>query len=94
MILLSSEARSDVMRLRNFLEARNPRAAVRAMRAIWSALQRLEQFPESGRATDDPGIRQIVVPFGASGYVVRYTILPDNRAIFVTRIWHGREARR
>jgi plasmid stabilization system protein ParE len=94
MILLSSEARSDVMRLRNFLEARNPRAAVRAMRAIWSALQRLEQFPESGRATDDPGIRQIVVPFGASGYIVRYTIVPDNQAILVTRIWHGREARR
>jgi plasmid stabilization system protein ParE len=86
MILLSSEARSDVMRLRNFLEARNPRAAVRAMRAIWSALQRLEQFPESGRATDDPGIRQIVVPFGASGYVVRYTIMRDNQTILVTRI--------
>jgi plasmid stabilization system protein ParE len=94
MILLSSEARSDVMRLRNFLEARNPRAAVRAMRAIWSALQRLEQFPESGRATDDPGIRQIVVPFGASGYVVRYTIMRDDQTILVTRIWHGREARR
>jgi plasmid stabilization system protein ParE len=93
MILLSSEARSDVRRLRSFLEVRNPRAAVRAMQAIWAALQRLEQFPESGRATDASGIRQIVVPFGASGYVVRYTIVPDNRAILVTRIWHGREAR-
>jgi plasmid stabilization system protein ParE len=64
-ILLSSEARSDVMRLRNFLEVRNPRAAIRAMQTIWSALQRLEQFSESGRVTDDPRIRQIVVPFGA-----------------------------
>jgi hypothetical protein len=35
MILLSSEARSDVTRVRNFLEARNPRAAMRAMQAIW-----------------------------------------------------------
>ena len=94
MILLSSEARSDVMRLRNFLEAKNPRAAIRATQTIWAALQRLEQFPESGRVTDDPRIRQLVVPFGASGYVVRYTIVPDNRAILVTRIWHGREARR
>ena len=94
MILLSSEARSDVMRLRSFLEPRNPRAAIRAMQAIWAALQRLEQFPESGRATDDPGIRQLIVPFGASAYVVRYAIVPEDRAILVTRIWHGREARR
>jgi plasmid stabilization system protein ParE len=94
MILLSSEARSDVTRLRNFLGVKNPRAAIRAMQAIWAALQRLEQFPQSGRATDDPRIRQIVVPFGASGYIVRYTIVPDNQAILVTRIWHGREARR
>jgi plasmid stabilization system protein ParE len=93
MILLSSEARSDVTRLRNFLEVKNPRAAIRAMQAIWAALQRLEQFPQSGRATDDPRIRQIVVPFGAP-VTSSDTIVPDNQAILVTRIWHGREARR
>ena len=38
MILFSSDALSDIERVRNFLEIRNPQAAVRAMRAIWAAL--------------------------------------------------------
>jgi toxin ParE1/3/4 len=93
MILFSSEADSDVLRLRKFLETQNPDAARRAMRAIWTALQRVEQFPELGQPTDDPIIRQVIVRFGRRGYVVRYRILPADGAIFVTRIWHGREAR-
>jgi toxin ParE1/3/4 len=93
MILFASEARSDVRRVRNFLEARNPNAAAPAMRAIWAALQRVEQIPEIGTPTDAPEIRQIVVRFGRYGYIVRYKILPADGAIFVTRIWHGREAR-
>lgn len=42
---------------------------------------------------DDPEIRQIVIRFGASGYIVRYVVLPETADILVTRIWHGREAR-
>jgi toxin ParE1/3/4 len=39
----------------------------------------------------DAGVRQIVIRFGTSGYIVRYVAEPDD--IVVTRIWHGREAR-
>ena len=53
----------------------------------------VERFPEVGLPTKDPGIRQIVVRFGRAGYIARYTILPANGAVFVTRIWHTREAR-
>lgn len=45
-----------------------------------------------GMPTEDAGIRQIVIRFGASGYIVRYAALPDGD-ILITRIWHGREAR-
>jgi plasmid stabilization system protein ParE len=93
MILFSSDAISDIERVRNFLEVRNPQAAVRAMRAIWVALGRVESAPYLGKATDDRGIRQIVVDFGRRGYIVRYRVLPPDDAIFVTRIWHGREKR-
>lgn len=48
MILFSSEALSDIDRRRHFLEVRNPAAAVRAMRAIWHALERVEDFPDIG----------------------------------------------
>jgi toxin ParE1/3/4 len=53
----------------------------------------LQQFPGLGLPTGDADIRQIVVRFGASGYIVRYAALAGTDDILVTRIWHGREAR-
>jgi hypothetical protein len=44
-------------------------------------------------STEDADIRQIVVRFGASGYIVRYAALLGEGDILITRIWHGREAR-
>jgi plasmid stabilization system protein ParE len=93
MILYSSDALSDIERVRNFLAIRNPQAAIRALRAIRLALGRVEAAPYIGKPTSDRDIRQIVVRFGRHGYIVRYRVLPPDEAIFVTRIWHGREAR-
>jgi toxin ParE1/3/4 len=93
MILFSSDAVSDIERVRHFLQARNPDAAARAMQAIWRALERLEDFPEMGQAIGDHDIRQIVVRFGRRGYVIRYRVLPADGTIFVTRLWHSRERR-
>jgi plasmid stabilization system protein ParE len=59
MILYSSDALSDIERVRNFLQARNPQAAVRAMRAIWAALSRVETIPYIGKPTKGRNIRQI-----------------------------------
>ena len=69
-----------------------PDAAKRALDAIWQALDKVTVFPKLGAPTADADIRQIVVHFGSSGYIVRYTALPDGD-ILVARIWHGREAR-
>ncbi len=93
MILFAADAVLDVERVRDFLEERNPEAAKRALATIWRALQQVQAFPQIGAATADPDIRQIAVRFGASGYIVRYTRLPDTGDILVTRLWHGREAR-
>jgi len=94
MIHLSPEAAADVARVREFLDINNPEAAKRALRAIFAALERVEKFPDLGRPTKDADIRQIVIPFGAAGYIVRYTILPENGDVLVLRLWHGREARK
>jgi plasmid stabilization system protein ParE len=93
MILLSPDAVEDVERLRTFLDQKNPDAARRALSAIWTAIDRLRDFPDLGMPTEDSDIRQIVVRFGSSGYVVRYATLPGDKNILITRIWHGREAR-
>ena len=93
MILLSRDAIEDVERLRTFLDHANPGAARRALALIWTAIERLQDFPALGMPTEDPDIRQIVIRFGASGYIVRYAILPETADVPVTRLWHGREAR-
>ena len=64
----------------------------RALASIWTAIERLQEFPDMGMRTD-ADIRQIVVRFGASGYIVRYAAVRGDGDILITRIWHGREAR-
>jgi toxin ParE1/3/4 len=91
MILFSPVAVLDVERLRTFLDQNNPDVAQRALARIWTAIERLQEFPALGTPTKDPDVRQIVIRFGASGYIVRYIAEPKD--IVVTRIWHGREAR-
>jgi plasmid stabilization system protein ParE len=93
MIVLSPDALADVERLRTFLDQANPGAARRAMAAILVAIDRLQEFPDLGMTTGDADIRQIVIRFGASGYIVRYAVLRETGDILVTRIWHGRESR-
>jgi plasmid stabilization system protein ParE len=93
MILLSRDAVDDIERLRSFLDQNNPGAARRALASIWTAINRLQEFPELGMSTEDANLRQIVVRFGASGYIVRYAVLHEDGNILITRIWHGREAR-
>lgn len=61
------------------------------MASIWAAIERLQEFPDLGMTTEDHDIRQIVVRFGSSGYIVRYATLPADGNILITRIWHGRE---
>jgi plasmid stabilization system protein ParE len=93
MILLSQDAVEDVERLRSFLDQNNPDAARRALAAIWKAIDRLQELPALGMPTEDAEIRQLVVRFGSSGYIVRYAAPPGDENILITRIWHGREAR-
>ena len=92
MIRFAPEAVDDLARVRDFLDVNSPDAAKRAIATVFAALQRLEDFPNLGRPTDDVSIRQIVVPFGSSCYVLRY-VLGDNGDLLVLRVWHGREAR-
>jgi toxin ParE1/3/4 len=71
MILLSTDAVDDVERLRSFLDQKSPGAAQRALASIWTAVDRLQEFPDLGIPTEDADIRQLVIRFGASGYIVR-----------------------
>jgi toxin ParE1/3/4 len=93
MIFFSDDAALDVERLRKFLAFKSSRAADRAIEKIWAAALRLLDFPNSGAPKGRAGVRQIVVRYGASAYVLRYAILAESGDVLILRIWHGREAR-
>lgn len=86
------QAQTDIQRLYDFLLARDPRAAERAIRAIQLGAQRLLELPRIGRRMDDDTERrEFFVPFGAGAYVLRYRLQED--IIVVIRVWHSREER-
>ena len=85
-------ALDDIRRLYDFLLERDPAAAGRAARAIRASADRLVESPEIGRPlADGTGRRELVIPFGARAYVLRYRV--HDETVVVIRVWHGREAR-
>lgn len=86
------ESQGDVRRLFDFLVEVNPPAAERAVRLIQEGARRLLEHPELGRPMEaDAHRRELVLPFAAGAYVLRYRIQADT--IVVIRVWHGRERR-
>lgn len=80
----------DLRRLREFA-AHNPDAAQRAFLLIKSAVSPLENTPRIGRPVEDlPEFHDLIIPFGASGYVLRYRI--DGDTVYIIAVKHGREA--
>ena len=93
MILLwAPGAVRDVARLREFLEPKSSAAAEWAASRIRQVTAALQAQPELGRVVDDaPELRDLIAPFGAGAYIVRYRIYSD--AILILRVWHSREQR-
>ena len=91
--IVSPAAVADLDRLRIFLSNKNDRAAQRAIAGIVRAIDSLALFPERGRPSGIAGVRELIVPFGRSAYIVRFAHDPLRREIIILRVWHGREAR-
>jgi plasmid stabilization system protein ParE len=91
-VLWLPEALEDVERLHAFLVEKDAAAAERAVRTVLSGGDTLQELPEVGRPMDDDtGRRELVLPFGAGAYVLRYRIQEDT--VVIIRAWHSREAR-
>lgn len=93
MIVVSKDALADLDRLRAFLEANDPNAARRVGRMLVDAIDSLARFPDRGRSLPDGDLRELVVPFGSSAYVVRYVHSAELDRVVIVRVWHGRESR-
>jgi plasmid stabilization system protein ParE len=81
----------DLQRLRDFILPHNVDAARRVVRTIQAATSPLVTNPRIGKPAEDlPDYHDIFIPFGASGYVLRYRIQGDT--VYVVAVKHGREA--
>jgi plasmid stabilization system protein ParE len=94
-VRFTEEAESDLIRLYEFILTRDDgdwSAAERALEAIRNAIRSLELTPFSFRkaSPDNPFLREIVVPFGASGYVALYEI-EANETVTILAVRHQRE---
>jgi plasmid stabilization system protein ParE len=95
-VRFTREAEDDLLRLYDFIlerDATDWRLAERALEAIRHALAGLERSPFSYRKAaggDSAFLREIVIPFGASGYVALFEIETDD-LVTVLAVRHQRE---
>lgn len=86
------EAREDLGRVYKFIQPHSEKAAGKALYVILEAVDRLSEFPETGRPYEpDISFRECVVSFGARGYIIRYRFV--DQKVVIARIWHGLEDR-
>ena len=90
-LVWSPAARNDLIRLRDYIGEHNPDAARRAAEALKKAANLLLEHPGIGSRIEDREDRELFVPFGQRGYVLRYRL--DEETIVILRLWHGLEER-
>lgn len=90
-IVYSRNAAANIERLFRFLAAKNPDAAQRATRAIRAKIRFLVRHPRLGRIDhEQPDERELLIPFGESGYLARYRL--EGSSVVILAIRHAREA--
>ena len=91
-IQYTDEAIEDLSRLYDYLLTYDVDLADRAYGKIQEAIRLLEQFPFSCRKAvgGGPLLRELLVPFGSSGYIVLFRI-DGSDTVSVAAIRHQRE---
>jgi plasmid stabilization system protein ParE len=94
-VRFSEQAEADLVRLYDFTLERDETdwaLAERALEAIRNAVRSLELSPFSYRkaTSSNPFLRELVIPFGASGYVALFEI-DDDKTVSILAVRHQRE---
>lgn len=90
---MTAGAGAGLERCRRFLANKNPLAARRAAEAIDRYFSLLETHPEIGRPEpDEPDLRELLVPFGDSGYIALYRFVAEEDSVFILAFRHQKEA--
>jgi plasmid stabilization system protein ParE len=91
-VRLTEEAHADLQRLYDFLVGKDLRATAKALKAIRHSIKLLSLSPYACRkaAADMPRLRELLIPFDASGYVVMFEIEPPG-TVTILAARHQRE---
>jgi len=91
-LVWSSGALLGVQRVYRFLAEKDVDAARAAASSIRKYAAILEKFPNAGRPAEDlePEHRELLIPFGLSGYVLVYEVQAE--MILVLALRHQKEA--
>ena len=85
----SPESINDLIRLRKFIEEKNPQAAQYIASSIKKAINQLKSFPYLGVKVEQAVNPEIIRDLITGNYTVRYLIHPEK--ITILRIWHHKE---
>ena len=89
-VVYSDQALADLERIIDFLLEAAPESAQAALHQIRRAVTILESHPSIGRRVEKR-LRELVISYGASGYVGLYRYDPVLDAVLILRIRHQRE---
>ncbi len=92
-VVITRRARLGLDRCRRFLAARNRQAARRASQVIDRQFALLRTNPDIGWLfAEVPGLRELIIGFGNSGYVALYRHESEADAVYVLAFRHQKEA--
>ncbi|MCF6283776.1 MAG: type II toxin-antitoxin system RelE/ParE family toxin [Candidatus Hydrogenedentes bacterium] len=92
-IVVTEGAARGLERCRRFLGEKSQQAARRAGQAIEQQFALLETNPAIGRPfADIPELRELIIPFGGSGYVALYRHETDTNTVYILAFRHQKEA--
>jgi len=94
-VRFTDDAEADLVRLYEFILTKDQTdwsLASRALEAIKNGIRSLELSPFSYRkaTASNPFLRELIIPFGASGYVVLFEI-DDELTVTILAVRHQRE---
>lgn len=91
-IRFTKATRDDLKRLYSFLVAQDIHAAEHTLEGINKAIELLKTFPFTCRKAkaDNPFLRELVISFGANGYVALFEI-EENNIVTILAVRHQRE---
>lgn len=94
-VRFTEEAEADLVRLYEFILAKDSSdwsLASRALEAIKNGIRGLELSPFSYRkaTSDNPFLRELIIPFGASGYVALFEI-DNDQTVTILAVRHQLE---